>query len=103
MSAPELFSNSPANGFDNLAVNVAEVYRTFPVEHPADLGMPWETAFNRLYAAPWIPLTTRGRAWHLLRRVRLDLTWFVRFRHYWSKILGGRPLWGVEDFYFLRN
>jgi 2-polyprenyl-3-methyl-5-hydroxy-6-metoxy-1,4-benzoquinol methylase len=41
--------------------------------------------------------------WQLLRRVRLDLAWFERFRRYWGKVLGGRPLWGVEDFYFLRN
>lgn len=103
MSAPELFQNSPPNGFDNLVVDVAELHRKFPVDRPADLGVSWTTPLDRLYASPLLPLATRGQAWHLLRRLRLDLAWFERFRRYWGKVLGGRPLWGVEDFYFLRN
>ncbi len=103
MSASELFPKSPPNGFDNLVVDVAELHRKFSVERPADLGLEWDSAIDRLYAAPLLPLATRAHAWQLLRRVRLDLTWFERFRRYWGKVLGGRPLWGVEDFYFLRN
>jgi 2-polyprenyl-3-methyl-5-hydroxy-6-metoxy-1,4-benzoquinol methylase len=103
MSVPELFPTSPPNGFDNLVVDVAELHRRFPVDQPADLGLAWNSPIDRLYAAPFLPLTQRAQAWQLLRRVRLDLTWFERFRRYWGKVLGGRPLWGVEDFYFLRN
>ena len=103
MSAPELFPKSPPNGFDNLVVDVAGLHREFPVDRPADLGVNWSSAIDRLYATPLLLLATRGQAWQLLRRVRLDLTWFERFRRYWGRVLGGRPLWGVEDFYFLRN
>ncbi len=103
MSAPELFFNSPRNGFDNLVVDVAALHREFPVDRPADLGLAWDSAAERLYAASFLPLEVRAKSWQLLRRVRLDLVWFERFRRYWGRVLGGRPLWGVEDFYFLRN
>jgi len=103
MSAPELLFHSPPNGFDHLVVDVAALHREFPVDRPADLGLRWDSAAERLYAAPFLPLELRAKSWHLLRRVRLDLAWFERFRRYWGKVLGGRPLWGVEDFYFLRN
>ncbi len=103
MSAPELFPKSPPNGYDNLVVDVAELHRKFPVDRPLDLGLKWNSAIERLYALPFLPFAQRGQAWQLLRRVRLDLTWFERFRRYWMQVLGGRPLWGVEDFYFLRN
>lgn len=103
MIVPEALPTSPSNGFDNLVVDVAALYRDFPLDRPADPGWRWTGAINQLYATPFLPLAARGKAWHLLRRVRLDLTWFERFRPYWSRVLGGRPLWGVEDFYFLRN
>jgi 2-polyprenyl-3-methyl-5-hydroxy-6-metoxy-1,4-benzoquinol methylase len=103
MPSPELFDPSPPNGFDNLVLDVPGLHRTFPVDSPANLGLGWNSAIERFYAAPLLPLTTRAQVWQLLRRTRLDLTWFERFRCYWSKVLGGRPLWGVEDFYFLRN
>ncbi len=76
MSAPELFLNTPPNGFDNLVVDVAELHRKFPVDRPMDLGLNWSSAIDRLYATPLLPLANRGHAWQLLRRVRLDLTWF---------------------------
>ncbi|MEA3208163.1 MAG: hypothetical protein QOE70_1220 [Chthoniobacter sp.] len=103
MSVPEFLSPQQPNGFDNLHVDVAQLYRAFPVDRPADLGFAWDGAIDRLYATPLLPVAMRSHAWQLLRRVRLDLTWFERFRRYWGKVLGGRPLWGVEDFYFLRN
>jgi hypothetical protein len=104
MSLPEfLAASQQPNGFDNLVVDVAELHRRYPVERPADLGLRWDGPIERLYASPLLPLATRNAAWQLLRRLRLDLTWFERFRRYWGRVLGGRPLWGVEDFYFLRN
>lgn len=39
----------------------------------------------------------------MFRRIHLDLGWFYQFRQYWGNVLHGRPLWGVEDFFFLRN
>lgn len=101
MTAP-LF-DSPPNGFDNLVVDVAALHRDTPVDRPADLGLRWNSPAERLYATSWLPLRPRAQAWQLLRRVRLDLSWFERFKRYWGQVLGGRPLWGVEDFYFLRN
>jgi 2-polyprenyl-3-methyl-5-hydroxy-6-metoxy-1,4-benzoquinol methylase len=98
-----LSSAQASNGFDNLVVDVAELHRKWPVDRPAELGLDWKSPLERLYASPFLPLATRNLAWQVLRRVRLDLTWFERFRRYWGRVLGGRPLWGVEDFYFLRN
>lgn len=103
MDIPELLLQRPPNGFDNLMVDVAKLHREFPVDRAADIGIRWDDPVQRFYASPFIPLSVRNAAWHLLRRLRLDLTWFDRFRRYWGKVLGGRPLWGVEDFYFLRN
>lgn len=104
MSLPDLLAApQPSNGFDNLVVDVAGLYRAHPVERPTDLGVRWDGPLERIYASALLPLTTRNCAWQLLRRLRLDLTWFERFRRYWGRVLGGRPLWGVEDFYFLRN
>lgn len=99
----QLPHNQTPNGFDNLAVDVAELHRRFPVERPGDLGIPWSSPVDRLYFTPFLPLSVRNYAWHFLRRIRLDISWFARFKRYWGKVLGGRPLWGVEDFYFLRN
>jgi SAM-dependent methyltransferase len=39
----------------------------------------------------------------LLRRIGIDQSWFGVFAAFWSDVLGKRPLWGVEDFYFLRG
>jgi SAM-dependent methyltransferase len=38
-----------------------------------------------------------------LRRLRLDQRWFEEFAAYWSSVLGGRHLWAVDDFHFLRG
>jgi SAM-dependent methyltransferase len=104
MSLPEFLAGpQPPNGFENLVVDVAELHRRHPVERPSDLGLRWDGPLERLYASRLLPLSARNAAWQLLRRLRLDLTWFERFRRYWGGVLGGRPLWGVEDFYFLRN
>jgi SAM-dependent methyltransferase len=93
----------PPNGFDNLVVDVATLHREFPVEDAAQVGGRWSSPLQKFYASPLAPLSARNAVWHLFRRVGLDLTWFERFKKYWGKVLDGRPLWGVEDFYFLRN
>jgi SAM-dependent methyltransferase len=58
---------------------------------------------NALYRQSWIPLRLRGLFWRLLTQTHVDLFWFYDFRRYWSECLGLRPLWGVEDFYYLRS
>jgi len=91
------------NGFDNIAVDVEAIYQRFPLGHRHAPRPVWDSPFQRLYANPLLPLGTRRGAWTALHRTHLDQTWFERFRLYWAGILGGRPLWGPEDFYFLRN
>lgn len=58
---------------------------------------------KHLYAQQWLPLKQRLRWMRYLRQTHLDLTWFEDFRPYWGSVLGGATLWGVEDFYFLKN
>lgn len=89
------------NQFDNLQVNVPKLYQAWPLEPRRSLPLP-PRRFNFLYRLP-LPLRWRTVSWHLLHRLRLDQTWFDDFRVYWSIVLGGRPLWGPEDFYFLKN
>lgn len=96
------FSAQP-NGYDNLVVDVAGLHKRLPVESPQNLGLKWDGPAEKLYGSPFLPLGVRSKAWTLFRRLGLDLAWFERFRSYWGKVLEGRPLWGVEDFYFLRN
>jgi SAM-dependent methyltransferase len=59
--------------------------------------------FGRLYRAPAIPIAQRVRAARVLRRANLDVSWFETFAEYWTSVLGGRVLWGIEDFDFLRG
>ena len=92
-----------SNGFDNLPVDVAATYAKHPLGHSTEPGSLWQQSVLKLYRAPMLPIRTRGQVWTALRRTRLDQTWFDRFRVYWAHVLGGRPLWGPEDFHFLRN
>jgi SAM-dependent methyltransferase len=92
------------NQFDDLRVDVEALYARFPLSERARWGaVPSATAAGRLYALAALPLKGRRALCRLLRRLRLDLSWFQEFRSYWSAILGGRPLWDVEDFHFLRG
>ncbi len=95
--------NRPSNGFDNLQVDLGRVYQRTPLGTPRSEGTMWQNPFLRLYQSPLLPLSAQRYAWTALRRSRLDQTWFERFRVYWAQVLGGRPLWGLEDFYFLRQ
>jgi 2-polyprenyl-3-methyl-5-hydroxy-6-metoxy-1,4-benzoquinol methylase len=45
----------------------------------------------------------RGLALRGFRQMGLDQNWFFEFRKYWSGVLKGRPLWAVDDLYFLKN
>ena len=106
----DLFSleaNVPANKFDRLTVDVPELYRKFPVEPGASWYLSamdrYRSGSSRLFACQAIPFSWRHRAWTLLRKSGIESSWFDVFRMYWSKILGGRPLWGVEDLHFLAN
>ncbi len=98
-----LFDTDQPNGFDNLQVDVRRLYETHPLtQKDASRGL-WTDRVYSLHAAPYLPLSARRAAWNVLRRTGMDISWFDRFRRYWGRTLGGRPMWGVEDFYFLRN
>lgn len=95
------------NNFDNLAINIEDLYQRFPLaQKHADAvnRVPWTNSiFHRFYQAPLLPSRARQYLWEGWRRSGLDVTWFEMFKPYWTQVLGGRPLWGVQDFYFLRG
>ena len=100
------YQRRASNAFDNLVVDVEDLYRRFPLElrqaWPGG-GPPPLTRAQRLTASPWLPLRGRTAASRLLTHLRLDQRWFQRFRGYWTDVLAGRPLLSVEDFHFLRG
>jgi len=96
------------NYFDNLAINVRSIYE----DHPLDGELNDQGEGNRhsarkiveaVYRLSIIPLVYRRFLCKMMRQINFDLHWFDDFSSYWSRILGGRPLWGVHDFYFLMN
>jgi SAM-dependent methyltransferase len=93
------------NRFDNLEVDVAALWHSMPIGQAGAKKKPgWmNSPFHFLYSLEVMPLRWREYLWHLFRRTNLDQAWFEEFGRYWSKALGGRPLWGVQDFYFLRS
>ncbi|MEX2144380.1 MAG: hypothetical protein WD740_07270 [Anaerolineales bacterium] len=50
-----------------------------------------------------IPLKNRLHTWQTAFRAQLDISWFEGFNAYWTRVLGGRPLWSSQDIYFLKN
>ncbi len=95
------------NFFDNMVVNIGELYERFPLQKDQDAKSCFvpsmQGRFHKIYRNRLIPLRRREQIWHLLRRTNLDLSWFGEFSSYWSSVLKGRPLYTVHDFYFLRN
>ncbi|OHB57284.1 MAG: hypothetical protein A2173_02970 [Planctomycetes bacterium RBG_13_44_8b] len=103
-----IFSKSQKpNFFDNMAVDVPKLYTEFPVVKEAESccnKVPFASDFlHRIYRCLLIPVKYRSLALKGLRQMRLDQSWFLEFRKYWSGILKGRPLWGIDDLYFLKN
>jgi len=94
-----------SNFWDNLAIDVQDIYAKHPLgKISAENGdNPITTFFKRLYKSPLLPLSARRFARKMACQINLDLGWFHDFSRYWSSVLGGRPLWGVQDFYFLTN
>ncbi|MEK8023203.1 MAG: class I SAM-dependent methyltransferase [Candidatus Hydrogenedentota bacterium] len=94
-----------SNLFDRMAVDVEALYLRYPVPDPGTFPgiAPGKSTLSFWYRLRLVPPGLRERVWRLLVRTRIDETWFEDFQVYWTAILGGRPLWGVEDFHFLRN
>jgi hypothetical protein len=93
----DLLTREPApNFFDRLRVDVAALYRQYPIDRRRE----WPGAvvpFHRIYSAP-LPVRTRVQIWKLLHRANLDQGWLRRFASYWESILGGRPMHSPDDF-----
>lgn len=94
------------NKFDRMEVDLESVAAKVPYEiknssfDPLSLG---EQKFLKLYRSPFLSLKARNQLWHLCHRSSIDWNWLERFRPYWSQVLGGRPLWGPQDLFYLRN
>jgi predicted O-methyltransferase YrrM len=102
----DLVSDVP-NEFDNLNVALEKLYREYPFDTKGDTAQDnlpsGDMALRRIYSSQLLPLGWRRQLWHAARQTDLDLSWFREFRGYWTSVLGGRPLWGVADLYFLKN
>ncbi|KPA15083.1 type 12 methyltransferase [Candidatus Magnetomorum sp. HK-1] len=99
--------DAKTNFFDNLVIDIPKLYDENPIEkkeNPKKNYVPFtNNPFCRLYRNPFIPLKYRRYAYRALRQVNVDLTWFNQFKEYWGGILHGRPFWGVQDIYYLKN
>ncbi len=102
-----LSQNQQPNFFDNMAINVPGLYEEFPIVKETQAcrnKVPFASDFlHRIYRCPLLPAKYRSLILRGLRQTRLDQNWFLEFRKYWSGILKGRPLWCVDDVYFLKN
>ncbi len=98
--------NDKGNQLDNLIVDIEELYKKFPIKHkvnPKANSVDFNRSiYHKIYRNPFLPMKLRNNFWYLVRRLHLDLTWFNTLRQYWTQLLGGRPLWGIEDFFFCR-
>lgn len=103
----QFYTSRETNNYDNLVVDAAKLYAQFPVgEHKKNTSSlkEWtKNPFYFVYRAWFLPWVIRKYLWHILHRSTIDQTWFERFEPYWTQVLKGRPLWGVQDFYFLRG
>jgi SAM-dependent methyltransferase len=105
MEVSAFYTDARTNGFDNLEIDVPEIFRRYPVE---DLGAINRDRISRdrfagIYRSRLIPLKARLGLWDAAFLANLDLGWFEGFSDYWTKVLGGRPLWSPQDIYFLKN
>lgn len=99
----QFYERRTADGFGSLTVDVPHLYESAPIT-AKEPGAPRLSAGPAgLYRRRALPLRHRVALAVRLRRAGVDLGWFDAFASYWTDILGGRPLWGVEDFYFLRG
>lgn len=99
--------NRAQNFFDNLMVDVKKLYEDHPVHMKLEAQLHnssfTRSPFQKIYRNRFIPINYRNYLWHLLRRANMDLTWLDEFRSYWSAVLNGRPLWSIQDLWFLKN
>ena len=94
-----------SNDWDKLVLDIKEIYKKHPLEavSVATKETPTVAFLKLLYRAPFLPLSLRRYIHKMSCQTNVDLGWFFEFSQYWSTVLEGRPLWGVQDFYFLMN
>ncbi len=90
-----------------LQIDVASLYDRMPITASSSGRPGFVTAFQDrfhrfIYRSRQLPLKLRVKAKTVLRTTNLDNLWLKHFQDYYIK-LGGRPLWHVSDFFFLRN
>lgn len=99
--------NNSINLYDNLVVDISSLYKNYPIElkcnNKLDSDLFASSLIYKIYKNKFIPLKYRLKLWSFFRNTNLDLSWFIEYKKYWCKVLGGRPLWNVNDFYFLNN
>lgn len=103
----QFYQQQASNRYDSIALDVDHLYQSWPYDRKDKpmLNRPqWASSvFHSLYRFPLLPLRAREYVWQAARRSRLDQAWFEAFKDYWQAVIEGRPLWGVEDLYFLRG
>lgn len=94
-----------SNQWDNLVIDVQEIYNRFPLSVASQSPAITSSAafFSKVYGSSLLPLSLRRYVRKMAYQTNLDLRWFQEFSWYWGNVLGGRPFWGVQDFYFLMN
>lgn len=88
--------------FTHLSLDIATLFREHPIEKKSS-EKPITSFYHRVYRSGWIPLRYRVQLMRIFKQTQADLGWFFEFRDYWQQILGGRPLWSIHDFYFVKN
>lgn len=86
------------NRYDQLVVDVPDLYARYPLADRASWGA---SPFRYRWAVG--PQRLKRGLYTVLHRSRLEETWCRRFAQYWTRMLGGRPLLGPDDFHILRG
>lgn len=101
----EILERDGGGGFGTRQFDLESALKRFPIASKGgDFGPSQRFAGrgHQVYRISFLPLRFRRRVWALLRRINLDTSWFNEFSSYWGSVLLQRPMWGVQDFFFLR-
>lgn len=90
-----------------LRIDVDALYRQWPIQkapgaRPGYMPTFQDRLHRWIYGSRLVPIMQRTQLKRLLRNANLDTSWLNAFAEYWFN-LGGRTLWHISDFFFLRN
>ena len=101
----KMLIDDKVNNFDNIQIDLSQLFRAFPFDAKDNSNPGWNPFLydipHKLYRSRLIPYRYRKKLFLMLRRSRQDICWFNAFNEYWTKLLKGRKMWSVEDFFFL--